>query len=151
MKAVRGRSLAALAVALSVLGCGGIPKTAPTQIVDLATNGFGSFLLLVYDESGLVVNAASGEREEAVSNPQAIAHPERNEVTVSWYGGACAHSPRLAVKGNAAVLIVELDPAPLEFSLVTQDCPLIGLFFAVTLNLAQPVEQNALTLTMLSQ
>jgi hypothetical protein len=142
----------ALAVALFVLGCGGIPPTPPTQIIDLAHNDFGSFVLLVYDDTGLVqAGAASAEPGPGSADPTVVAHPESTQITLSWTGGACAHGPKLAIKGDAAALTLELDKAPFEFSLVTRDCPAIGLFLAVTLTLTQPVEQGALTLTLLSR
>ena len=152
MKLARARWLAPLAAALIVLGCGGIPSTAPTQIVPLRQDNFGSFLLLVYDDSGLVqAGAASNEFPQSSSDPTAVAHPESSQITLSWTGGACAHSPRLAITGDATALTLELDVSPLEFSLVARDCPAVGLFLAVTLTLTQPVDQAALTLTLLSR
>jgi hypothetical protein len=148
---VIGIRLAVPVLAFIVLACGGIPKTAPTQIVDLMENSSGDFVLLVYDESGLVVNAVGVDAGPEASTAQAIAHPEMNEITVSWMGGACAYGPQLAIKGDAAALTLELDRAPLEFSLVTKDCPAIGLFFAVTLTLSEPVAQNAASLVLLSR
>jgi hypothetical protein len=141
-----------VAFALMVAACGGIPKTAPTHIVALAQDYNGEqFLLLVYDGSGLVTSIASSDAPHAASDAQAIADPAKDEIALTWIGGACAHSPKLGVKGDATALTLELDVSPFDFSLVPQDCPAIGLFFAVTLTLAQPVEQQALTLTLLSR
>lgn len=152
MKAGRARWLVSLAAALFVLGCGGIPPTPPTHQVELAQNSFGRFVLLVYDDTGLVTDAVvTVERNADPLNAAADAHPERNEIFLSWWGGACAHGPKLAVKGDASELSLELDVSPLELSAVPVDCPAIGLFFDVTLTLSEPVEQDALSLTLLSR
>jgi hypothetical protein len=141
-----------LAVAVMVAACGGIPTTAPTHIVDLAQAYNGEqFLLLIYDDSGLVTSTASADAGETASDAQAVADPAKREIALTWTGGACAHSPRLAIKGDAAALTLELDVSPLEFSLVPVDCPAIGLLFFVTLTLSEPVAQDALTLTLLSR
>jgi hypothetical protein len=141
-----------LFIALLVVGCGGIPPTPPTQTVVLREQSdFGRFVLLIYDDSGLVQSASSAERPEAPSNPQATAAPERNEIALAWTGGACAHGPKLHITGDASALTLELDTKPFEFSVVVVDCPLIGLALGVTLTLSAPVAQDALTLTLLSR
>jgi hypothetical protein len=139
-------------MALLVAACGGMPTTAPTHIVELDRNFNGEqFILRVYDVSGLVTSAASANAHLAPADAEAIADPAKNEITLAWTGGACAHSPRLGVKGDTTALTLELDVAPLEFSLVPIDCPAIALRFDVTLTLSEPVPQDALTLTLLNK
>ena len=141
-----------LAVAVLVAACAAIPTTAPTHIVELDQNFNGEqFILRVYDDSGLVTSAASAAAHEAPQDAQAIADPGRDEIALSWTGGACNHNPRLGVKGDATALMLELDVSPLEFSLVPVDCPAIALRFDVTLTLSESVQQDALTLTLLSR
>ncbi|MEP7159076.1 MAG: hypothetical protein ABI797_06590 [Chloroflexota bacterium] len=147
MSAAVLQRLAVPALAISLVACGGIPPTPPTHIVNLAHNDFGDFVLLVYDDSGLVTNALSSDQQ----NQPVVANPDRNELTVSWTGGACAHGPKLAITGDASALSLELDAAPFQFSAVPVACPAIGLLFAVTLSLDEPVEQDALNLKLLSR
>jgi hypothetical protein len=138
-------------LAFTLLACGGIPIQPPSQIVELPHNDFGDFVLLVYDQSGLVTGARAADLWQSEAGAGVEAHPESNEVSLSWTGGACAHGPKLAISGDSSALTLELDAAPFEFSAVPVECPAIGIPFAVTLTLSESVEQDALTLTLLSR
>ena len=120
----------------------------PTLTVPLPENEFGSFQLDVYDNTGLVNGGVSGPQNLGGVQPvEAIAVPDRSELVISWIGGACSHRPYLEVRGDAQDLDLVIAPQPFEMSLAPVACPAVGILSEVTLTLAEPVEQDSITLT----
>lgn len=137
--------LAPLATLFALVACGGLPLTPPTQIVDLAQNDFGRFVLLVYDASGLVTGGRPAQSRPGASGA-VTAVPERQELEVAWTGGACSHQPTLEVSGDSSALRLVVrnpqDPQLLPF--LPMACPAVGILLRVTLSLTEPVEQDAI-------
>ncbi len=127
-----------------VIGCaGGRPAMPPTLSIPLPANDFGEFALDVYDDTGLVVGGRAGDQGLGGASPAEVtAIPERNELAISWIGGACSHRPVLRVTGNPADLRLVIAPSPVEFSLVPVSCPAVGILSSATLTLSQPIEQE---------
>jgi hypothetical protein len=120
---------------------------APGLTIPLETNGFGGFSLLVTDETGLVAGAEAHEQRVHQGNEFVAEVPERREVEIEWIGGACAHRPTLRVTGTAKALLLELSNAP-EPQLPFVGCPAVGIPFAVTLHLTEPVADGAAALNV---
>jgi hypothetical protein len=120
----------------------------PDLTIELPENEWGTFALLVYDESGLVIGGQSAAPGSDGTVPSAVAaQPERNELVVTWTGGACSHQPYLRVRGDARDLNLVIAPAPIEISFTAADCPAVGIPQTVTLSLSGPVDQTAVEIT----
>lgn len=129
-----------------VAGCaaGELPYP-PNLTIQLPENEWGRFALLVYDESGLVTGGHSAAPGANGTVPSAVAAvPERNELVVTWTGGACSHQPYLRIKGDTQNLDLVIAPAPVEISLTPAiQCPAVGIPQTVTLSLSEQVDQTA--------
>jgi hypothetical protein len=134
--------LLAAAVVASSCGPGASP---PTLTVPLGTNDFGEVALLVYDTSGVVSDGRALMRPPGPDVDGVVSLPERQELEIWWFGGACSHRPTLHVSGNAASLQMALSSPP-DPRLPLSDCPAVGIRFAVTLLLSEPVAQSGVRL-----
>ena len=137
---------AAVVASLALASCSLGP--APTLTIPLDRKWGGGFSVLVYDSSQLV---AAGRQlmfdGSAHFGDSVVAHPERNELDLTWTGGACSHHPTINISGTADALVIELangrDPGPIPFIRI-ENCVLVGIFMGVTLTLKAPVEQQAI-------
>lgn len=135
--------LATALIAAVALACS---LSTPTVVVPMEVSWDDDFQVLVYDASGLVAGARDVNRSPYPFGESATARPEVSEIDLAWTGGACTHRPTLTVSGNANALHLEVhspNDSPIPF--LPMDCPLVGLPFGVTLELNQPVEQQAIT------
>lgn len=137
----RALALAAVLVAASC-GSAGPP---PSLVAPLGTNDFGQYALLVYDDSGLVTGGRALHQGPGRHLSGVVAFPERQELEIGWTGGACAHRPTLRLSGTSASLRLVISN-PTEPQLPFVGCPAVGIPFAITLSLAEPVAQDAVVL-----
>ena len=136
----------AFVTAMALAACSLGP--APTLTIPLDINRDPGFSALIFDSSQLV---AAGRQlmfdGSAHFGDSVVAHPERNELDLTWTGGACSHHPTINISGTADALVIELangrDPGPIPF-IPIENCILIGLFMGVTITLKAPVEQQAI-------
>ncbi|HUR15712.1 MAG TPA: hypothetical protein VMZ33_00375 [Candidatus Limnocylindrales bacterium] len=150
-----GRPLVILSLALFAIACSVRPPVPPDFMVPIPAHGFGDFVVEVYDSAELLVDARARDVGPADVGAAGtlVSRPDRNELDVSWTGGACALRPLINVRGAPDNLVIELVPDPTDINLVVvpQECPAIGLPFGVTLTLSEPVEQANVTLTQPEQ
>jgi hypothetical protein len=114
----------------------------PSFVVPLVVNDFGDFVLLVYDDSGLVTGGRALEQGPGFGMDGVVAVPERQELDISWTGGACAERPRLHVSGNSAALRLVISN-PTFSRLPFLGCPAVGIPLAATLSVSEPVADDA--------
>jgi hypothetical protein len=148
---VRIAAAALFLASLVTSSCGSTANPAADLSVHLDTNDFGTFVLDIYDASGLVIDGRSFSkhgRSGPAIEPEFEAHPQRNEIDVWWLGGACSHRPRLHVSGDSSHLALEVTPdypdgPTLGGALAS--CPAVGLGFGVTLILSTAFDQSQVT------
>ncbi|MDL2335206.1 MAG: hypothetical protein QFC55_04150 [Chloroflexota bacterium] len=134
-----------MVAALTLASCSLGP--APTLALPLDLTWGPGFSVLVFDSTQLV----SGGRQLPFNNADnfgdsATAHPERNEIDITWMGGACTHHPTVTLAGTADALTIQVatpnDGAAFPF--LPMSCAAIGLFMGVTLSLRETVAQQAI-------
>ena len=140
---------AALSVVLALAACGAACSPAPAVplIVPIAHESWGDYLVRVYDDSGLVLGARpSGQRGVR----DFAAFPDERRLEINWMGGACSHGPTVSISGTAERLDVVVDnpadPQWLPFLPVT--CPAVGVPLGVNISLSEPVQQDAVGLSV---
>jgi hypothetical protein len=137
------RATAAASLAALLFACN---LSTPTLEVPMAIEWAGEFKVSVFDSSGLVIGGRDVNRSPYPFGETARAHPETSEIELVWIGGACTHRPTLTVSGTTDALHLTVDsPSDSTIPFVEIACPLIGLPFGITLELSQPVEQQAIT------
>jgi hypothetical protein len=130
-----------MSAALLAVSCA-VGVAPPSLVVPLGRNDFGDYTLVVYDDTGLVTAGRANEQPPRRGTSGVVASPERRELELAWIGGACAHRPTLRVSGTSASLQLALSNTP-EPQLPFVGCPAVGLPFAVTLSLTEPVADGA--------
>lgn len=135
-----------VAFAAMAWACG---STKPPDLqVPLTSPGGDLYTLSIHDVTGLVTAAHSADWRREAPSEDVTAFPERNELEVTWTGGACQHGPTIQVSGgpSALQLIVNNPDDPNWLPFLPIGCPAVGIPLTVVLTLAVPVQQDAVTL-----
>jgi len=126
-----------------VIGC---DLFAATPSFAVAVPDHQEFTINVFDRSGLVTAARAPVRSTRQSlDAEATADPANHELTLRWFGGVCHFGPAVTVSGTAAALHLLLEPDAGPGLPFFASCPAAGLEFGLTLTLAEPVEQDAVS------
>ena len=141
--------MAVLAFALLFAGCaaGELPFP-PTLTVQLPQSEYGTFALLIYDETGLVQEGQSVAVTDGAIPAEVTVEPAGNVLTVTWTGDSCSHQPYLRLRGDATDLDLIIAPMPIEMSMTPAlRCKPVGLLSSTTLVLDEPVTRENVSIT----
>jgi hypothetical protein len=146
-------SSARLGVALLLFAaCGSTPEPSVPAVgnvfrVDLREQHFGTIAAYVHDDAGVVLAVAKAETPPPFGrdHDEAVTDVGTSSMLVTWLGGACRFGPTVTLTGDSEELIVTIQPEAGEGLPQGLDCNAIGLFFAIKLTLARPVDQQAVT------
>ena len=147
-------------VALATVACSAVEQTpSPAELVPDVGNAFvvpwsqqhfGMIAIHVHDQSGLVLGAQKMAEAGVLGSAEfkAVADPEGRRLALVWLGGVCRFGPIVTVSGDAARLVVSIQPdagARLPPGIM---CNLMAVFYRISLNLAMPVQQSAVDLEL---
>ena len=144
--------LAVVALAAAV-GCAPppqpvIPSASNVFSVPLLEQHFGTITATVVDHTGLMVGAQKGVGGPGLEDAAVLSDPSTSRLTVSWLGGVCRFGPMITLNGAVNDMSVRIQPEAGSGLPAGIECDTIGVSFAVELMLAEPVPQQAITVTV---